>query len=119
VIYGGKGADVLFGSYGRDVFVFDTKLGRSEIDTIRSFNVKDDTIKLENAIFTKVGGRGWLKAGAFHIGSKAADKNDRIIYDEKKGSLYYDKDGAGGSAQVQFAKIDKHLKLTYLDFQII
>jgi hypothetical protein len=44
---------------------------------------------------------------------------DRIIYDAAKGALYYDKDGAGGSAQVQFAKIDKHLKLTAFDFQIV
>jgi VCBS repeat-containing protein len=119
VIYGGKGKDILYGSYGRDAFVFDTKIGKGEVDTIRNFNTKDDTIRLENGIFTKVGKAGWLTWDAFTTGSKAADAEDRIIYDAAKGALYYDKDGAGGSAQVQFAKIDKHLKLTAFDFQIV
>ena len=63
--------------------------------------------------------KGWLNVDAFHVGSKAADAEDWIIYDAAKGALYYDKDGAGGSAQVQFAKIDKHLSLTHWDFQIV
>ena len=61
---------------------------------------------------------GWLKADAFHVGSRAADAEDRIIYDAAKGALYYDTDGAGGNAQVQFAKLDKHLSLTINDFKI-
>jgi len=119
VIYGGKGADLLYGSSGRDTFVFDTKLGKGEVDTIKNFSVANDTVRLENAIFTKVGGKGWLKWDAFHVGSKAADAEDRIIYDRKSGALYYDKDGVGGAAQVKFAQLDKGLLLTSHDFYVI
>ncbi|WP_173945398.1 VCBS domain-containing protein [Microvirga terrae] len=119
VIYGGKGKDILTGGSGRDVFVFDTKLGDGKIDTIRDFNPWEDTIRLENAVFTKIGPKGDLAWTAFHYGSHAADADDRIIYDWFSGALYYDKDGAGGAAQVQFARIDKHLFLTVSDFVII
>jgi len=118
VIYGGLGDDLLIDSSGRDTFVFDTKLGKGNVDTIRHFNPGPDTIRLDDAIFTKAGPKGWLKADAFHIGAKAADAEDRIVYDAKKGALYYDKDGAGGAAQVQFAKVDKHLHITSYDFYI-
>jgi VCBS repeat-containing protein len=119
VIYGGLGSDVLDDNYGNDVFVFNTRLGKGEVDTIKNFNVGPDTIRLENAIFKKVGGRGWLDADAFHIGSKAADREDRIIYDSKKGVLYYDSDGSGSKAQIAFANLSKNLKMTEKDFYII
>jgi uncharacterized repeat protein (TIGR02059 family) len=119
VIYGGRGKDILTGGSGRDTFVFDTKIGKGEIDTIRDFNFWEDTIRLENDVFTKVGPKGNLARDAFQCGTHAADAEDRIIYDWFSGALYYDKDGAGGAAQVQFAKIDKHLFLTVSDFVII
>jgi len=118
VIYGGLGADLLIDSSGRDTFVFDTKLGNGNVDTIRYFNHGPDTIRLDDAIFTKAGPKGWLKADAFHVGAKAADAEDRIVYDAKKGALYYDKDGAGGAAQVQFAKVGKYIKIMADDFYI-
>jgi Ca2+-binding RTX toxin-like protein len=119
VLYGGMGKDVLTGGSGRDTFVFDTKFGKGEIDTIKDFNPWEDTIRLEKAVFTKIGPKGHLASDAFHYGTHAADAEDRIIYDWFSGALYYDKDGAGGAAQVQFAKIDKHLFLTVSDFVII
>jgi uncharacterized repeat protein (TIGR02059 family) len=119
VLYGGMGKDVLTGGSGRDTFVFDTKFGKGEFDTIKDFNPWEDTIRLENALFTKIGPNGHLAWDAFHYGTHAADAQDRIIYDWFSGALYYDKDGAGGAAQVQFAKIDKHLFLTVSDFVII
>jgi len=119
VIHGGKGADVLYGSSGRDAFVFDTALGTGEVDTIRGFSRKYDTVRLEDSVFTKAGPKGWLKWDAFHVGSKAADAEDRIVYDRKTGALYYDKDGTGVAAQVKFAQLDKGLKLTHLDFFIV
>lgn len=119
VIYGGLGADVLIDSYGRDAFVFKTRLGKGQVDTLKHFDVGPDTIRLENAIFRKVGATGWLKDDAFHISGKAADKEDRIIYDAKKGVLYYDSDGTGAAAQIAFAKLSKNLKMTEKDFLII
>jgi len=99
--------------------VFNARLGKGEVDTIRNFSVANDTIRIEDAVFRKVGGKGVLAADAFHVGSKAADAEDRIVYDARKGALYYDADGSGSGKAVQFAKVGTHLKLTHEDFLII
>jgi len=119
VLSGGAGADILNGGRGRDTFVFDSKLGKGNVDKIVDFNVKDDTIHLDSAIFGQAGGPGKLDADAFRIGKKALDASDRIIYDQKSGTLSYDADGSGKGAAVQFATLDKNLKMTHLDFLIV
>ncbi|MGO4707038.1 cadherin domain-containing protein [Microvirga sp. 2MCAF38] len=122
---GGAGRDVLTGGSGQDVFVFDTKLSKSSRvnktnqDTITDFNVQDDTIHLAKSVFTKLSKKGVLKAGEFYIGTKAHDQDDRIIYDKKKGALYYDADGTGSQAQIQIATLTKNLKMTYKDFFVV
>ncbi len=119
-IYGGVGKDVLTGGSGHDAFVFDTAPNRkTNIDTIVDFKVVDDTIRLDDAVFTKVGKGGALKSTAFWTGSKAHDASDRVIYDKKTGALYYDADGTGHTAQVQVATLTKNLKMTYHDFIVI
>jgi hypothetical protein len=56
----------------------------------------------------------------FYKGSKAHDRDDRIIYDQKKGVLYYDKDGTGASAAVKIATFDnKKPALVLKDFFVI
>jgi len=50
---------------------------------------------------------------------KAHDANDRIIYDNDSGLLYYDADGTGAKAGVCFASISKGLKMTASDFYIV
>lgn len=119
-LYGGSGNDILTGGSGRDAFVFDTKPNKkTNHDKITDFKVVDDTIWLDNAVFTKVGKNGTLKSSAFWTGSKAHDASDRIIYDKKAGILYYDADGTGSAAQVQIASLPKNLKMTHKDFLII
>jgi serralysin len=123
MIFGGIGRDVLTGGSGRDVFVFDTKPGKSNLDRIVDFNVRDDSIYLENKIF-KVG-KGSpekplkMKADMFFTGSKAGDAEDRILYNKTKGTLYYDADGTGGKAAVQIATLKKNLKMSASDFYVI
>ena len=120
VIKGHEGRDTMWGHGGRDAFVFDTspKGGR---DKILDFNVRADTIKLDNADFTKVGGNGKLKADAFYANTtgKAHDASDRVIYDKDSGKLYYDSDGTGAKAGVCFSDISKNLKLTAADFFVL
>ena len=115
---GGLGADTLYGGNDADTYVFSTALGGGNIDTIGGFSVADDTIELRHEIFTAAGSIGVLDADAFVIGSAAADAEDRIIYDSTTGALYYDDDGTGGDAAVQFATLTSGLALTNNDFLI-
>ena len=119
MLFGGAGTDTLSGSSDQDQFVFNTALGVSNVDLVTDFDVGNDTIVLDNDIFTAAGPIGALAAGRFHIGLAAADAGDRIIYDSVTGNLYYDSDGTGAAAQVQFAILDPLLVLTAADFLII
>jgi len=117
---GGSGSDVLRGGAGRDVFVFDARPSKStNLDRIDDFSVVHDTIHLDNAAFTKVGGAGRLSSGAFWKGAKAHDSSDRVVYDSGLGRLYYDPDGAGAASQTLFAKLSKGLKLAAGDFYVV
>ncbi|MGO4574063.1 M10 family metallopeptidase C-terminal domain-containing protein, partial [Microvirga sp. 2TAF3] len=63
-LYGKLGNDVLTGGAGKDIFVFDTKPNKkTNLDTITDFNVKDDTIWLDNAVFKKLGKGSEAKPG--------------------------------------------------------
>ncbi|WP_230530669.1 M10 family metallopeptidase C-terminal domain-containing protein [Microvirga roseola] len=120
ILYGGTGKDTLTGSSGRDAFVFDKKPSKkSNMDRISDFNRKDDTIRLDNAAFKKIGKAGKLKSKYFEAGSKADDRNDYIVYNKKKGILYYDADGSGKGKALEIASLKKKLKLTYEDFAVI
>ncbi|MFN0191090.1 MAG: calcium-binding protein, partial [Aestuariivirga sp.] len=113
-IDGRQGADWLFGGNGLDNFLFTTALGGGNIDTVEDFTVVDDTIRLDDAIFTALSG-GYLTAAEFQIGAAAADASDRIIYNSATGALLYDSDGAGGTAAIQFATLDTGLAMTNAD----
>jgi Ca2+-binding RTX toxin-like protein len=117
-IMGGAGNDKLYGGAGSDHFRFDTRLNaKTNVDKIMDFKSNADVIELYRGIFSKAG-RGVLKEVAFHLGAKAHDKDDRIIYDKKTGSLYYDKDGLGGTAQIKFAVLANKTTIAYDDFYI-
>jgi serralysin len=117
---GGLGNDVLYGGKGKDSFVFSTALHKSKnVDKIADFSVKDDTIRLDNAIFSKLTKTGKLNKSFFKIGPKAKDKNDYIVYDNKKGALYYDADGSGKGKAIKIATISKDLKMSAADFFVI
>ena len=83
VINGGAGNDTLIGSGGNDFFLFNTALNAAtNVDTITAYSVAQDTIRLENAVFSTLA-VGVLNADAFHIGAAAADAEDRIIYNSR------------------------------------
>ena len=117
---GGLGADILTGGAGDDHFRFSTELGNGNVDRITDFNVAHDAILLDNRIFTEVGSDGALAIGAFAIsqGGVSHDADDRIIYDNHSGALYYDADGSGDIAAIQFAQLDRSLHLSVDDFII-
>jgi Ca2+-binding RTX toxin-like protein len=124
ILSGMDGNDVLSGGKGKDTFVFATLLNKNtNVDKITDFNVKDDSIQLENAIFTKIGKGTPLKPGKlnkkFFAIDKAKDKNDYIVYNIKKGVLSYDADGTGKAKAIDFATVKKGLHLTVEDFFVI
>ncbi len=117
VVAGSTGNDRLTGGAGDDRFLFDTALDAStNVDRITDFSVAEDTIYLDSTVFSDMGAGGELAAGAFHEGSAAADVDDRIIYDSATGRLYYDADGNGAEAAVQFAQVTAGTALTNADF---
>ncbi|WP_230532607.1 hypothetical protein [Microvirga roseola] len=105
--------------------MFDTKASRSNKDKILDFKVKDDSIWLDNKYFKKLGKKGSeakpakLNKKFFTVGDKAKDKNDYLIYDKKKGVLYYDADGSGKDKAVEIATLRKKLRMTSKDFFVI
>ena len=126
LLRGGAGNDILYGSDGMDHFRFDTALGTSttpNIDQIKDFSVSDDTIQLENAIFTAFGSATTGTINAVHFKANetglAADSNDYIIYETDTGKLFYDADGNGAGASVQIAVIGTNVALTNTDFVLV
>ncbi|MEI2767244.1 MAG: FG-GAP-like repeat-containing protein [Nitrosomonas sp.] len=113
---GGLGVDKLTGGRGNDVFKFTTK---GHIDIITDFNVTNDTIQLENAVFKSLTATGMLAASQFKLGTKALDANDFIIYNKATGALLYDADGNGGGAAVQITTVGAGLNMTNADIVVI
>lgn len=124
-IWGGLGKDVLKGGAGKDLFVFDYRANKSHADRIMDFNVRDDSIYLENRFFSKMGKKGTIDKPSkiaskfFTVGSAAKDGNDHLIYNNKTGKLYYDENGSGAGKMVEIATLSKNLKLKYSDFFLI
>jgi Ca2+-binding RTX toxin-like protein len=123
-LHGDLGRDVLMGGTGKDTFVFNTKPSSGNVDKVVDFRVKDDTVWLDNAIFKKLGSGSEaspkkLSGNFFNIGTKADDRNDYLIYNNKNGFLYYDADGSGSGKAVLIATLSKNLKMTVNDFYVI
>jgi serralysin len=127
-LYGGSGWDVLDGGPGKDLldggphgdaFRFTSKLGKANVDKVKLFSPYYDRIELGIGVFPALKD-GALEANAFHVGSKAADADDRIVYDLSSGALFYDRDGNGPARQVKFAVLaNKPEKLHDGDFLVI
>lgn len=114
---GGAGFNFLSGGGGKDTYMFkDAPL--SGMSTITSFK-QGETIALDRHDFTGLGGKGALKASYFHEGADAVDADDRILYDSSTGAIYYDADGNGSTAKVQFAQIDAGFALTNDHFLLV
>lgn len=113
---GKLGTNKLIGGLGNDFFRFSTK---GHIDMISDFNVTNDKIQLENAVFIALKTTGTLASAQFKIGTQATDVNDFIIYNKATGALLYDANGSGLDAAEQIATLRAGLALTYADFVVI
>ncbi|WP_421837713.1 cadherin domain-containing protein [Novosphingobium sp.] len=124
-LLGGLGRDVLTGGTGRDFFVFNTAAATANVDTITDFNgSENDKIQLGKSVYSGFTHTGALTADEFYAAAGATsahDATDRVIYNTATGILYYDADGQGGIAAVQFALMGavNHPTLIYSDIMII
>ena len=118
-LVGGAGNDILNGGAGNDVFIFDGALNAaSNVDTIQDYNVAQDSIWLEDAVFTGLT-LGKLAGSAFTRGVAATTANHRIIYNAATGALSFDADGNGGGAAIQFASLSAGLAMNAGEFTVI
>lgn len=120
-LIGGPGKDTLVGGAGKDHFVFNQKLGTTNVDLVSDFAHHADVIDLDSAIFKAVGSGPVLDAAGFYAAAGAKegkDSGDHIVYDTASGDLYYDDDGKGGHAAIKFASLGGR-PLSADDFHIL
>jgi len=116
---GGDGVDQLTGGAGADSHVFADALGPGNIDLVFGFVSGSDSIVLENSVFTAFA-VGALPAGTLRLGTSAVDANDRILYDQATGRLFYDADGNGAAAApIHFATLMGNPVIAESDFAVI
>ncbi len=118
VLNGETGTDVLTGGSGQDMFVFDSALA-GNIDTVADFRAANDTIQLDQSIFAAITTLGTLSAAAFFNGAAAHDADNRIIYNATTGNLFYDSDGTGANAAVQFAHLNGTPAISNTNFNVV
>jgi Ca2+-binding RTX toxin-like protein len=114
---GGSEGDVLNGGAGADQFRFTSALD-GNFDRIEDFLSGTDKIGLSRTVFTGLAA-GSVPAGAFVLGSAAADGDDRLVYNQATGQLFYDADGNGSGAAVLFATLQPGTVLAASDFVVL
>ena len=115
---GGGGNDTLTGGKGADQFIFTAPPGGS-LDTITDFNVAQDSFQIWRQFFPHIGPRGDLTDGRFGLGTQATTEEQRVPYDAATGALWFDRDGSGGHAAVQFAQLAAGLAITGGMFDLV
>jgi Ca2+-binding RTX toxin-like protein len=108
--------------------VFDAAPVKANVDHIGDFRPNEDTIRIDQDVFSWAGQElGEIARGAFKVlgTGQSVDLNDRIIYNQNTGALFYDPDGskAGGVDAKLFAIVDNFAGdvpvLTYHDIVIV
>ncbi|MBB4526530.1 UNVERIFIED_ORG: Ca2+-binding RTX toxin-like protein [Rhizobium sophorae] len=130
ILCGGGGSDILRGGFGNDIlvgdengtnysdtFVFDQTPSLTNVDTVLDFRSGSDKIQLAAGVFKGLAG-SWSE-NSFDIGSGSTHPAASVVYDDTTGKLYYDPDGSGSIAQVQFAELTGGPNLTWQDFILV
>jgi serralysin len=118
LLNGGAGHDVLNGGAGADLFVFADALGGGNVDAIQDFASGADRILLDHGVFTGLA-TGVLASSAFVLGTAAQDADDRIIYNQATGELWFDADGNGAGAAVLYATLSGSPAAVASDFVVV
>lgn len=97
--------------------------GATNVDQVKDYSPSQDTIQLENSIFTKfgTGTTGTINSAYFRANATglAQDSNDYLVYETDTGKLFYDSNGSAAGGSVQFAQLGTNLALTYADYVLI
>lgn len=123
---GGVGNDELTGGSGADTFIFDMAL-KSNLDKITDFEHLLDEIQLSLSIFTNIKGADSVFDGADLLSGSwtgkqkvnASSSNEHLIFNTANNGVYYDADGSGKGAAVQFATLVGVNTISVDDFSII
>lgn len=121
-IAGGLGNDALEGGADGDSFVFDTALnGVNNVDDIFDFDAGEDVFHLSLSIFAALGGAGTISSDEFFLVETGEDidattADQRILYSEETGQVFYDADGSGSGGKILFATLEAGLSLTADNF---
>lgn len=119
ILNGGSGNDVLDGavdSTGKDQFVGGTgddvygvyNSATEGIDAINDFGNGDDQLRIYSNGFGGAGGvgaAGLLASARFTIGTAATNIDQRFIYDNAFGDLFFDLDGSADGTQIKIAQL--------------
>ena len=118
VIDGKGGNDTIYLMGGSDTVHFSAALGAGNVDAVRGFASGDDKLQLDSVTFAGLA-PGALSADAFGDNALPADANDRLLYNEALGQLFFDADGNGAGAAVLFATLDPGTLLGAGDFIVV
>ncbi|WP_416670251.1 cadherin domain-containing protein [Egbenema bharatensis] len=115
-LVGGGGRDILTGGAGRDRFVLNTpNQGNVRITDF----AKKDILQISGEEFGSDLRAGILAKAQFRLGATSKTANDRFIFNDKTGALFFDADGLGGEAQMQIAKLSRGADLTYRNIVVV
>ncbi|MEH2080520.1 MAG: calcium-binding protein [Nostoc sp.] len=119
-LYGYAGNDSLYGGNGNDTFAFEYIDTVSDTGTIYDFDATNELIQVSANGFRGGLSIGSLKPSQFTLGTSATTNNQRFIYDNITGALYFDPDGSASAAtQEKFAQLSAGLSLTEKNFVVI
>ncbi|MEH2222219.1 beta strand repeat-containing protein [Nostoc sp.] len=117
-LIGGNGNDSLIGGAGTDTFAFNSY--NQGVDTIYDFNATNELIQVSTYGFGGGLSTPSLQTNQFTIGTSATTSNQRFIYDDITGALYFDLDGSASTfTQVKFAQLSGGVTLTEKNFVLV
>jgi cysteinyl-tRNA synthetase len=88
-------------------------------DLILDFTAVDDRLEFGHVAYAALGPVSAVAAGAFALGTRAGEADDRLLYDQASGELRYDADGTGGAAAVLIARLDAGTLLGTADLFVV
>jgi Ca2+-binding RTX toxin-like protein len=109
-LIGGSGRDTLTGGDGSDLFIFETRASKKNLDIITDFDAANDLLIFEIEDF-RVLDEGPLAEDQFVTGSVAVDADDYFVY--SNGTLFYDADGSGKGKAVAIVTLTGSPALTF------